>query len=76
LRRKYESACRFDDSFPEEKDLNKDTFLDLYGPVFKRNSKWSEIQPTPSLGDMNTPIDEVKKFYMFWDEFKTWRDFC
>lgn len=25
---------------------------------------------------MNTPIDDVKNFYMFWDNIKTWRDFC
>jgi len=29
----------------------------------------------PTLGDESTPIDEVKKFYMFWDNFKTWREF-
>lgn len=75
-KRKYESACRFDDTFPDEKKLNKDNFLQLYGPVFERNSKWSEVQPTPSFGDMNTPIDEVKNFYLFWDDIKSWRDFC
>lgn len=29
----------------------------------------------PSLGDANTPIEEVLKFYKFWDNFKTWREF-
>lgn len=30
----------------------------------------------PTFGDLSTPIEEVKAFYLFWDDFKTWRDFC
>jgi hypothetical protein len=27
------------------------------------------------MGDINTPIEEVWKFYKYWDSFKTWREF-
>jgi len=33
------------------------------------------VKPVPTLGDKNTPIEEVFKFYKFWDDFKTWREF-
>ena len=29
----------------------------------------------PSLGEVDTPIEEVRNFYKFWDNFKTWREF-
>ncbi len=29
----------------------------------------------PTLGDDNTPLDQVKKMYNFWFSFKSWRDF-
>ena len=27
------------------------------------------------IGDKDTPLEEVKKFYKYWDGFKTWREF-
>ena len=29
----------------------------------------------PSLGDINTPIEEVHEFYDYWIHFESWRDF-
>lgn len=29
----------------------------------------------PKLGDENTPYEDVLKFYSFWYNFKSWRDF-
>jgi len=40
-----------------------------------KNSIWSKKKPIPKIGDMNTPMDKVKKFYKFWSNFQTWRDF-
>ncbi|AQL05599.1 DnaJ domain [Zea mays] len=40
-----------------------------------RNRRWSVMQPIPSLGDHTTPIEDVDKFYNFWYNFKSWREF-
>lgn len=32
-------------------------------------------KPIPKLGDMNTPLDKVKRFYQFWFNFDSWRDY-
>ncbi|EAL68262.1 myb domain-containing protein [Dictyostelium discoideum AX4] len=72
-RRAYDSTDPFDDDIPtadEEGD-----FFEIYEPVFDSNSRWSNVQPVPKLGDMDTPYDKVVKFYNFWWSFKSWRDF-
>jgi len=74
-RRSYDSTEEFDDSIPSERAADRDDFFKLFDPVFERNARWSNIQPAPKLGDINTPYDQVKKFYDFWWEFKSWRDF-
>lgn len=33
-----------------------------------------KVEP-PKLGDGNTPIEEVNKFYDYWTHFESWRDF-
>lgn len=48
-----------------------------------RNSQFSKIRQIPSLGDNNSSIEIVEKFYDFWyfhnkqnrDNFQSWRDF-
>ncbi len=57
-------------------DLTTDEkFYDEFNRCFVRNAKFSVHKPIPNLGFATTPIDEVKKFYKFWDGFKTWRTF-
>jgi DnaJ homolog subfamily C member 2 len=33
------------------------------------------LVPVPPLGDSDTPIEEVNKFYEYWVNFESWRDF-
>lgn len=47
----------------------------VFGPAFKRNSRWSLAQPVPDVGDEETPYAAVDKFYDFWFAFKSWREF-
>ena len=74
-RKRYDSSLPFDDSLPVEENLKDENFFAEVGKVFQRNSMWSKKRPIPDLGDENTPIEEVRKFYKFWDNFESWREF-
>ena len=74
-RKKYDSTYVFDDSIPDDIEYNTKDFFVAFGPVFLKNSIWSKKKPVPKIGDMNTPLDKVKKFYKFWSNFQSWRDF-
>ena len=74
-RKKYDSTIEFDDSIPENKNYDEKNFFRTFGPVFLKNSIWSKKKPVPKIGDMKTPIEKVKKFYRFWRNFESWRDF-
>jgi len=74
-RRDFDSLDEFDDSIPSF-DAAGDDFLQVFAPVFTRNSRWSEVQPAPLLGEADAPFEEVAVFYNFWFGFKSWRDFA
>ena len=75
-RRRYDSTLDFDDSIPSAKDIKSDTdFYIKFGVCFLRNSRFAEVRPAPELGNADTPIEDVRKFYSYWDFFKSWREF-
>lgn len=74
-RKKYDSSLPFDEKIPEEGDFDEEDFYEVFGKCFTLNSMWSVKKPVPNLGDANSPMKDVKKFYKFWLDFKTWREF-
>ncbi|CAM9238591.1 unnamed protein product [Choristocarpus tenellus] len=78
-RRAYDSSLEFDDYIPDDQEGKDETgprsFYNVYGPVFERNKRFAVILPAPSLGNADTPLDEVNIFYEYWVNFESWRDF-
>eukprot|EP01066_Platyproteum_vivax_P015127 Platyproteum_vivax@DN6723_c0_g1_i2.p1 len=74
-RRKYDSSLPFDEAMPSQKEISSKDFYECFGPVFLRNSRWSARKPCLLLGDASTTLEDVHKFYDFWWEFDSWRDF-
>ncbi|CAM9588765.1 unnamed protein product [Phaeothamnion confervicola] len=76
-RKQYDSSLEFDDAIPDEGAGADDpvAFFAVYGPVFSRNERFAVLLPAPPLGDADTPIEEVNKFYEYWVNFESWRDF-
>ena len=74
-RKKYDSSIPFDEKTPEEGDVNDETFYEVFAKCFTNNAMFSVTKPVPNLGKADAPIEEVRKFYKFWDNFKTWREF-
>ena len=81
-RRDFDSLDDFDDAVPAAMPSKGDDgasaaeFIGVFGPVFERNSRWSELPNAPLLGGADAPFGEVADFYNFWFEFKSWRDFA
>jgi DnaJ family protein C protein 2 len=74
----YDSMYEVDDDIPGPKEGAGDIakFLAVYGPVFARNARFSTVKPVPLIGNADTPYAEVEKFYLFWGNFKSWREFA
>ena len=75
-RRGYDSGFDFDEFVPTGHETGD--FYQLYGPIFKRNARFSEKKPVPQLGDKDTPAEGAwgfEAFYAFWFKFESWREF-
>lgn len=75
-RRSYDSVDpEVDDGVPTANEYTKKNFYQVFGAFFDMNSRWSERQPVPKLGGPDATFQEVDKFYNFWYDFQSWRDF-
>ncbi|KAJ9590343.1 hypothetical protein L9F63_027818, partial [Diploptera punctata] len=75
-RRSYDSVDpQFDNSLPVINEHSRNNFYEVFGKAFDLNSRWSEKMPVPKLGNESTPRGNVEKFYSFWYDFQSWREY-
>jgi len=75
-RKSYDSVDpKFDDDVPDKFCPETEEFYEVFHDVFDRNSRWSTVQPVPKLGSGDASIDYVNRFYSFWFDFDSWREF-
>lgn len=75
-RRAYDSVDpMFDDDVPSVNNKNKERFFEAFGPVFERNARWSTRRHVPLLGKPDDTRQKVNRFYDYWYDFDSWREF-
>jgi DnaJ family protein C protein 2 len=60
---------------PSPKGGNKRNSRRSSGSSRNLKNKNNKMQGPPSLGDADTPVDEVHEYYDYWIHFESWRDF-
>ena len=74
-RKKYDGSLPFDESIPSEDIITDENFYDIFDEVFKRNATWAKKKPVPNIGGPKTSYKNVEKFYRYWNNFESIRDF-
>lgn len=74
-RRSYDSVDpEFDNAIPHGNELKQD-FFEVFPYYFDLNSRWSEKRKVPKIGNTDSPREHVERFYSFWYDFKSWREY-
>lgn len=74
-RRAYDSVDpEFDDGMPSSSTIEKD-FYGVFKKYFEMNARWTEKKRVPAFGDDSATRDDVDRFYNFWYDFESWREF-
>jgi DnaJ homolog subfamily C member 2 len=73
-RRQFDSVDEGADVEPPTKRTKGD-FFKLWTRFFIAEARFSNIQPVPSLGTIESTKPEVEAFYNFWFNFDSWRSF-
>ncbi|PSN53630.1 DnaJ subfamily C member 2 [Blattella germanica] len=75
-RRSYDSVDpQFDNTIPSSNEKSRANFYKIFGKTFDLNARWSEKMPVPKLGNDSTPREHVERFYSFWYNFQSWREY-
>lgn len=75
-RRSWDSVDpEFDDDVPSVSANNKSNFFKVFTPVLERNARWSLRKHVPGLGKPDDTRQKVDRFYGFWYDFESWREF-
>lgn len=73
-RRQFDSVDEGADVDQPSKKAKGD-FFKLWRPFFESEARFSNRQPVPSLGTIESTKAEVEAFYNFWFTFDSWRSF-
>ena len=73
----YEENCKLFQSEEMENRLSvkEEPFYQLFGPYFKKWSRFSNKKGLSDIGNSKSSENFVKKFYNSWRSFKSWRSF-
>lgn len=74
-RKAYDSVDpEFNNNIPTSSEIKND-FYKTCTYFFDLNSRWSEKKNVPKLGGPDSTREEVERFYNFWYNFKSWREY-
>lgn len=75
-RRQFDSVdWNISDAVPNPKTVPADKYCEVFGPIFVREGRFSNIQPVAEFGGPDASKAEVEGFYDFWYNFDSWRSF-